>query len=44
MPIEERRERQDELFRVISENDIHSWGDHFLTELTGHKRTTPAAA
>jgi trehalose 6-phosphate synthase len=35
MPIEERRERQDELFRVISENDIHAWGDRFLKELTG---------
>ena len=35
MPIEERRERQDELFRVISENDIHAWGEHFLKELTG---------
>jgi trehalose-6-phosphate synthase len=34
MPLEERRERHAALFRVISENDIHWWGAHFLAALT----------
>jgi trehalose 6-phosphate synthase len=34
MPLEERRTRHAALFRVISENDIHWWGEHFLTALT----------
>jgi trehalose 6-phosphate synthase len=34
MPLEERRARHAALFRVISENDIHWWGEHFLTALT----------
>ena len=29
MPLEERRSRHEALFRVISENDLKSWGDHF---------------
>jgi trehalose 6-phosphate synthase len=34
MPIEERRERHDTLFRVISKNDIRAWGKDFLAALT----------
>jgi trehalose 6-phosphate synthase len=34
MPIEERRERHEALFHVISENDIQSWGERFLAALT----------
>jgi trehalose 6-phosphate synthase len=34
MPLEERRERHAALFRVISENDIYWWGEHFLAALT----------
>jgi trehalose 6-phosphate synthase len=34
MPIEERRERHDALFRTISRNDIQAWGEQFLTALT----------
>jgi trehalose 6-phosphate synthase len=34
MPLEERRTRHAALFRVISENDIHWWGAHFLAALT----------
>ena len=34
MPLEERRERHAALFRVISDNDIYWWGEHFLAALT----------
>ena len=34
MPLEERCTRHEELFRVISENDLQSWGEHFLAALT----------
>jgi trehalose 6-phosphate synthase len=34
MPLEERRQRHNALFRVISENDIKSWGELFLGSLT----------
>jgi trehalose 6-phosphate synthase len=34
MPLEERRARHAALFQVISENDIHWWGEHFLSVLT----------
>jgi trehalose 6-phosphate synthase len=34
MPLEERRQRHQTLFRVISENDIKSWGELFLASLT----------
>jgi trehalose 6-phosphate synthase len=34
MPIEERRERHEELYRVIAQNDIRAWGDAFLAALT----------
>ena len=33
MSIEERRQRHAALFRVISDNDIHVWGQHFLSAL-----------
>src|SRR6266542_1489316 len=34
MPLEERRQRHEALFHVISENDIKSWSEHFLATLT----------
>jgi trehalose 6-phosphate synthase len=34
MPLEERRTRHEALFRVIAENDLDAWGEHFLTALT----------
>jgi trehalose 6-phosphate synthase len=34
MPLEERRTRHEALFRVISENDLKSWGELFLASLT----------
>ena len=34
MPLDERRQRHETLFRVISENDIKSWGKLFLASLT----------
>ncbi len=34
MPLEERRQRHEALFKVISENDIKAWGEHFLAALT----------
>jgi trehalose 6-phosphate synthase len=33
MNIEERRQRHAALFRVISDNDIHAWGQDFLIAL-----------
>jgi trehalose 6-phosphate synthase len=33
MPLEERRERHEALFRVISRNDIQLWADRFLSAL-----------
>jgi trehalose 6-phosphate synthase len=33
MTLEERRQRHAALWRVISENDISTWGERFLTEL-----------
>jgi trehalose-6-phosphate synthase len=33
MPLAERRERHDALFRVLAHNDIQHWADRFLTEL-----------
>ena len=33
MSIEERRQRHAALFRVISDNDVHVWGQHFLIAL-----------
>jgi len=34
MPLEERRTRHQTLFRLISENDLKSWGERFLSTLT----------
>ncbi len=34
MPLEERRQRHEALFQVISENDIKSWSENFLAALT----------
>jgi trehalose 6-phosphate synthase len=34
MPLEERQSRHQALFRVISDNDLKSWGDLFLSTLT----------
>ena len=34
MPNEERRMRHETLLRVISDNDLDSWGEHFLAALT----------
>jgi trehalose-6-phosphate synthase len=33
MPLAQRRERHDALFRVLSHNDIHHWADRFLAAL-----------
>ena len=33
MPLAERRERHDALFRVLSHNDIQHWADRFLAAL-----------
>ena len=34
MPLEERRTRHEALYQVISDNDLKSWGEHFLAALT----------
>jgi trehalose 6-phosphate synthase len=34
MPLEERRDRQDALFKVIAKNDIYAWSERFLAALT----------
>jgi trehalose 6-phosphate synthase len=34
MPLEERRTRHKALFQVISENDLKSWGELFISSLT----------
>jgi trehalose 6-phosphate synthase len=33
VPLAERRERHDALFRVLSHNDIQHWADRFLAAL-----------
>ena len=33
MPLEERRARHDELFKIISDNDIKFWGERFTSAL-----------
>jgi trehalose 6-phosphate synthase len=38
MPLAERRERYDSLFRVLSHNDIQHWADRFLTALEREPR------
>src|SRR5262249_40480269 len=34
MPLDERRTRHQALFRLLSENDVNSWGELFLAALT----------
>src|SRR5262249_61092835 len=41
MPLEERRARHQELFRVISEHDLKSWGERFLAALTPGTHSPP---
>ena len=41
MPLEERRSRHQALFQVISDNDLNSWGEHFLAVLTKDAATPP---
>jgi len=41
MPLEERRSRHQALFQVISDNDLNSWGEHFLAVLTKDADTPP---
>jgi trehalose 6-phosphate synthase len=38
MPLAQRRERHDSLFRVLSHNDIQHWADRFLTALEREPR------
>jgi trehalose-6-phosphate synthase len=33
MSLVERRQRHAALFRIISDNDVHAWGQHFLIAL-----------
>jgi len=33
MPLDERRMRHETLLRVVSDNDLNSWGEHFLATL-----------
>ncbi len=41
MPLEERRTRHQALFQVISDNDLNSWGEHFLAALTRDGTSPP---
>jgi trehalose 6-phosphate synthase len=41
MPLEERRTRHEALFQVISDNDLYSWGEHFLAALTKNGTSAP---
>jgi trehalose 6-phosphate synthase len=41
MPLAERRDRHESLFRVLSHNDIQHWADRFLTALE-HAPTAPS--
>jgi trehalose 6-phosphate synthase len=41
MPLEERRTRHEALFQVISDNDLNSWGEHFLAALTKDGASLP---
>ena len=40
MPIEERRERHQSLFRAIASNTLKLWGEHFLAALLRNEATT----
>jgi trehalose 6-phosphate synthase len=41
MPLDERRSRHQALFQVISDNDLNSWGEHFLAALTKEGTSPP---
>jgi len=41
MPLEERRARHQVLFQVISDNDLNSWGAHFLASLSKSGSSPP---
>jgi len=41
MPLDERRTRHQALFQVISDNDLNSWGEHFLAVLTKDEASPP---
>ena len=44
MPIEERRARQQALYRIVLDSDIERWPERFLTALTGSPSVAKAAA
>ncbi len=44
MPIEERRARQDALYRIICESDIKHWPERFLAALAGTSQPADGAA
>ena len=44
MPLPERRERHNAMFRVLSHNDIQHWAGSFLTELEREPSSKPARA
>jgi len=35
MPLAERKERYNALYRVIARNDVHAWGERFIETLSG---------
>lgn len=41
MPLEERRQRHEQLLSATREHDIHSWYGHFLHDLTGESLRRP---
>jgi len=40
MSLDERRERHNSLFKVLSQNDIQHWVGRFLSELEGKPTTS----
>ena len=44
MSLEERRARNDALYKIIAANDIEDWPGRFLKALTGSSTLTPSAA
>jgi trehalose-6-phosphate synthase len=41
MPLDERRERHNSLFKVLAQNDVQHWTSRFLSEL---EREPPASS
>jgi trehalose 6-phosphate synthase len=41
MPIDERRGRQSELIKILSQNDIKFWGERFIIALTRPVTSAP---